>query len=146
MAICYIGIGSNLGDRRQAIRQAIKKINSLENTSVIRSSRIIETKPLGGPMPQPKFLNAAIKIKTTLTPLRLLKNLKSIEQDLGRRKSVRWGPRIIDLDILFYDHRIVNHKDLLIPHPRVFVRKFVLRPLLDLVVSNFGCAGGCSKK
>jgi 2-amino-4-hydroxy-6-hydroxymethyldihydropteridine diphosphokinase len=133
MVICYLGIGSNLGDRRKAIKHAIEKINLLKNTKVIKLSRMIETNPMGGPKTQPKFLNAAAKIRTGFTPLQLLKKLKVIECELGRVKRVRWGPRVIDLDILFYADKVVNRKELKIPHPRVFERKFVLVPLLEII-------------
>lgn len=133
MITCYIGIGSNLGDRQANIRKSVKKINSLKGTKIIKLSRIIETYPVGGPKKQRKFLNAALKIKTSLTPFNLLKNLKKIERELGRAKSLRWGPRTIDLDILFYSGRSVNTKSLLIPHPMIFQRDFVIRPLLEIL-------------
>lgn len=133
MVTSYLGIGSNLGNRLKNIELAVKKINSLKNTRILKLSRIIETKAVGGPSRQPKFLNAALKIKTNLTPAVLLKNLKKIEQELGRVKSVRWGPRMIDLDILFYGDRIVNNKNLQIPHPRIFEREFVIKPLLEII-------------
>jgi len=99
MAICYLGVGSNLGDRRKNIKLAVKRINALKNTSVLKESRIIETAPAGGPSDQPDFLNAALKIKTSIPPIKLLKELKKIENDLGRVKCARFGPRVIDLDI-----------------------------------------------
>lgn len=133
MVTCYLGIGSNLGDRRGNIRKSVKKINSLKGTKIIKLSRMIETNPVGGPKKQRKFLNAALKIETSLTPFNLLKNLKKIERELGRTKTVRWGPRTIDLDILFYSGSSVNTKSLLIPHPRVFQRDFVIRPLLEIL-------------
>ncbi len=133
MVICYLGIGSNLGDRRKNIKLAVKKINSLKGTTAIKLSGIIETKAVGGPRNQPKFFNAALKIKTGLSPLILLKNLKIIESELGRAKTVRWGPRAIDLDILFYGDKIVNRRQLKIPHPQVFEREFVLKPLREII-------------
>jgi len=133
MVVCYLGVGSNLGDRRKNIRLAIKKIDNLKTTKVIKSSGIIETRPMGGPSGQGKFLNAALKIRTGLSPSLLLKELKSIEKALGRKKAVRFGPRTIDLDILFYGDKIVNTKVLKIPHPRMFERDFVLRPLSEVV-------------
>jgi len=133
MAVCYLGLGSNLGDRRKNIRLAIKKINNLKTTKVIKSSRIIETRPMGGPSGQGNFLNAALKIRTGLSPSLLLKELKSIEKALARKKTVRFGPRTIDLDILFYGDKIVDTKVLKIPHPRMFERDFVLRPLSEVV-------------
>ena len=100
MVICYIGVGSNLGDRVKNIKSAIKEIGALKRTKVMKASKLIETKPVGGLKLQPKFLNAALKIKTSLFPVALLKNLKIIEKQLGRVKTVRNGPRTIDLDIL----------------------------------------------
>lgn len=132
MAICYLGIGSNLGDRRKNIKSAIKEINALKDTRVVKASKIIETDPVGGPKGQPKFLNAALKIATRLPPPALLKNLKKIEKGIGRKKTVRYGPRAIDLDILFYADKIINRKDLKVPHPKIFEREFVLKPLLEI--------------
>lgn len=133
MVTCYLGIGSNLGDRAKFIRLALTKIKTLKDTKVIKVSKIIETKAMGGPPDQGKFLNAALKIKTNLSALALLKNLKKIEKDLGRTKTVRYGPRTIDLDILFYTDKIINRKELKIPHPKVFERKFVIEPLLEIL-------------
>lgn len=133
MITCYLGVGSNLGDRRKNIKLAIKEINALKDTKVIRASRIIETKPVGGPVSQPKFLNGALKIATLIPPSPLLKKLKNIEKKLGRAKSVHNRPRTIDLDILFYGDRIINRKDLVIPHPRIFERDFVLGALSEII-------------
>lgn len=133
MEVCYIGIGSNLGNRRKNIRLALQKINQLRNTEVIKVSRIIETVAVGGPGGQAKFLNAALKIETNLSPLILLDKLKKIEKELGRVKTVRYGPRTIDLDILFYGDKIVNNKRLKIPHLKVFARDFVVRPLVEII-------------
>ena len=133
MVICYLGIGSNLGDRNRNIKEAIKKINLLKDTQVIKISKIIETKPVGGPPAQGNFLNAALKIQTRIPPLKLLKDLKKIEKGLGRTKSVKYGPRVIDLDILFYGERIINTKELTIPHPRLFARDFVIKPLSEVI-------------
>lgn len=133
MATVFLGIGSNLGARRRNIKLAIKKINSLEGTKTIKLSKIIETKAMGGPANQPKYLNAALKIETVLTPSLLLRGLKKIELELGRKKAVRWGPRIIDLDILFYADKVINTKTLKIPHPRICERDFVLKPLAEII-------------
>ncbi|TAM39980.1 2-amino-4-hydroxy-6-hydroxymethyldihydropteridine diphosphokinase, partial [bacterium] len=126
-------VGSNLGNRRKNIKLAIKKINALKGTFVLKESGIIESAPAGGPVGQPDFLNAALKIKTKLPPIKLLKELKKIEINLGRIKSVRFGPRIIDLDILLYGDRIIRSKSLTIPHPRLFARHFVTGPLLEVL-------------
>jgi len=133
MVICYLGIGSNLGNRNRNIKEAIKEINLLKNTQVIKISRIIETKPVGGPPTQGNFLNAALKMQTRIPPLKLLKDLKKIEKGLGRAKTVRYGPRAIDLDILFYGDRVINTKELKIPHPRLFARDFVIKPLSEVI-------------
>ena len=133
MVTCYLSMGSNLGDRRNNIKLAVKKINALKGTKVIKLSKIIETNPVGGPRVQGKFLNAVAKIKTNLSPLTLLKNLKNIEKELGRTKTVRWGPRVIDLDILLYANKIVKTKILTIPHPRMFERDFITKPLVEVI-------------
>ncbi|MBU1905641.1 MAG: 2-amino-4-hydroxy-6-hydroxymethyldihydropteridine diphosphokinase, partial [Candidatus Omnitrophica bacterium] len=92
-----------------------------------------ESSPIGGPLNQREFLNAALKIRTELGPLSLLKNLKIIERQIGRKRTVRFGPRPIDLDVLFYGERVLNNRKLTIPHPRIFERKFVTRPLLEIL-------------
>lgn len=133
MTICYLGIGSNLGDRRKNIKAAVKEINLLKNTKVIKASKLIETKPQGGPVNQNNFLNGALKIRTAFSPVLLLKQLKQIERKLGRKKAVRNGPRVIDLDILLYADRIINTKSLVVPHPRMFGRDFVITPLAEII-------------
>lgn len=133
MNICYLGIGSNLGNKQKNIAAAIDKVSKLKGTKVLRTSSLIKSKPAGGPAGQPAFLNAALKIKTNLPPSALLSKLKLIEKELGRKKTMRFGPRIIDLDILFYADRAINTKKLNVPHPRMFEREFVLRPLLEII-------------
>jgi len=133
MAICYLGLGSNLGNRKRNIQLAVKSINLLKNTCILKKSRIISSFPVGGPSGQSNYLNAALKIKTNLTPINLLKKLKKIETILGRFKSVRFAPRIIDLDILLYADKIIHSKKLTIPHPRMFERDFVINPLKEAI-------------
>ena len=133
MQTCFLGIGSNLGDRHKNIRLALEKISSLKNTKIVKLSKIIETDPVGGPSGQGKFLNAVVKIKTDLTPLKLLKQLQKIENEVGRRRTVRWGPRTIDLDILLFGDKVIERKELRVPHPRLMERDFVLKPLLSLI-------------
>jgi len=133
MATCYLGIGSNRGKRRENIHVALNKIKALKDTRVLKSSKIIESAPQGGPKNQGKFLNAVLKIDTTLSPLVLLRQLKKIEKGLGRTQTVRWGSRPIDLDILFYGDKIIKRKDLTIPHPRILERAFVVKPLLEVL-------------
>jgi len=132
MVICYLGVGSNLGKRKENIQKALDSLKSARGIKIEKISRVYQTKPVGGP-PQGKFLNAAIKIKTSLGAHSLLKILKKIEKDLGRKKSLRFGPRQIDLDILLYGERIIQTKNLVVPHPRMFQREFVLRPLREII-------------
>lgn len=133
MTLCYLGIGSNLGERSKNIKLAIQKINHLEDTQVIKASSIIETEAVGGPAGQGRFLNAVLKIRTALPVFSLLKKLKDIEKKLGRFRTVRFGPRTIDLDILLYGNKVIASKKLELPHPRMFERDFVIVPLLELL-------------
>lgn len=133
MVVCFLGLGSNLGNRRRNIQKALDYLRKIKGIKVEKVSRIYETEPQGGP-PQGKFLNLAIRIKTSLKPSILLSTLKNIEKKLGRTKTgVRYGPRTIDLDILFYGDKIINRKDLRVPHPKVFEREFVIKPLLEII-------------
>ena len=133
MVICYLGLGSNLGDRRRQIKLAIQKLKNLQNTKVLKVSRLYATLPVGGPAGQGKFLNGVLKIKTAIPPLALLKKIQQIEKELGRTREVRWGPRTIDLDILFYGNQVIQHQNLRIPHPEIFKRPFVTQPLLEVL-------------
>ena len=132
MVICYLGIGSNLGDRRKNIRKALQVLKNTKGIRVEKISKIYETEPLGGPA-QRKFLNGVVKIRTWLSPFQLLKALKKIEKNLGRKRTIRFGPRTIDLDILFYGAKVMNTQKLKIPHPRCLERKFVLEPLMEIM-------------
>ena len=132
MAIVFLGIGSNMGDRQANIEKALGLLRENEDIEILGVSSWIETKPEGGP-PQGDFLNGAVKIKTALLPLDLLSQLKIIERRLGRTKRGENGPRPIDLDILFYDDVvIVEGKNLTLPHPRIAERLFVLQPLAEI--------------
>ena len=134
MSICYLGIGSNLGDRLKNIDSALERISRLEETKVLKVSKIIHTKPVGGPGGQGDYLNSVVKITTSLKPLVLLKRLQNIEIALGRPKEhVRFGERPIDLDILFYADKIIDTKELSVPHARIFEREFVVKPLLEIL-------------
>lgn len=130
MARVYLGIGSNLENRRENIEKAVALLK-VSKIKLRKISKIIETEPVGGSK-QGKFLNAVLEADTHLRPHRLLETLKNIERQLGRKKSVRFGPRTIDLDILLYGKAIINDKDLIIPHPRMFEREFVLKPLKQI--------------
>jgi 2-amino-4-hydroxy-6-hydroxymethyldihydropteridine diphosphokinase len=131
MVICYIAIGSNLGDRRSYIDRAIGELRAADGIEVKRVSSIYETEPVCK-MPQGKFLNGVIEIETSLKPRELLNELAAIEKMLGRTRPMREAPRTIDLDILYYGDEKVNEKDLVIPHPRIGEREFVLRGLREL--------------
>ncbi|MDD5561862.1 MAG: 2-amino-4-hydroxy-6-hydroxymethyldihydropteridine diphosphokinase [Candidatus Omnitrophica bacterium] len=133
MPVCYLGLGSNLGKRKKNIESAVKKIGALKGTRLLKKSRIMESLPVGGPKGQRNFLNAALKINTRLSELDLLRSLKEIESQLGREKSVRFGPRVIDLDILLYADKVKKSKALTIPHPRMFKRDFVTKPLMEVL-------------
>jgi 2-amino-4-hydroxy-6-hydroxymethyldihydropteridine diphosphokinase len=129
-AAVFLGLGSNMGDRRDNLRRAIDALNASAVT-VIKTASIIETVPVGGP-PQGLFLNTVVKVETALTPRALLKTIHRIEADLGRVRTVPNGPRPIDIDILLYGDIQVNEPDLIIPHPRMHQRPFVLVPLQEL--------------
>lgn len=131
MPLCYLGIGSNLGNRRDNIKMAIALLKRSYGISVKRISRIIQTKPVGY-LKQPEFLNGVIKIQTELKPRGLLKSLKGIEDQMGRKKTIRFGPRIIDLDILLYGDKKIKQKYLIIPHPQLKSREFVLKSLSEI--------------
>jgi pantoate--beta-alanine ligase len=135
MTKCYIGVGSNLGNRKENIRRALELLKQ-SKIKVKKVSTIIETDPVGGP-PQGKFLNAVLEISTNLKPRDLLETLKNIEEKLGRKRSVRFGPRTMDLDILLYDGKSIKQKDLVVPHPRMHQRDFVLRPLKEIAPQMF---------
>lgn len=129
MSIVYIALGTNLGDRLTNLRSAIESLPS--DLRVIRESTIYETPPWGF-TEQPAFLNMVIEAETSLEPRALLSYLKKQENELGRIESFRFGPRQIDLDILFYDDLVVEEESLQIPHPRLHERAFVLVPLVDI--------------
>ncbi|MFH2137059.1 MAG: 2-amino-4-hydroxy-6-hydroxymethyldihydropteridine diphosphokinase [Candidatus Omnitrophota bacterium] len=128
----YLGIGSNLGDRKSNIELALSLLCGEKDVRILGISSLYETEPVGGP-DQGMFLNGAVCILTDLHPNKLLKVLKAIESDMGRKlNSLKWSPRIIDLDILFYGDLIYKCRDLKIPHPLMHKRKFVLMPMADL--------------
>jgi len=129
MARAYIGIGSNLGDRQANVERAVELLGAAPGVRVVEVSPFIETEPVGGPEGQPKFLNGAAVLETTLEPLALLDALQSIERELGRRRAEIWEPRIIDLDLLLYEDRVLATWRLHVPHPRLRERRFVLEPL-----------------
>ncbi|UCD54802.1 MAG: 2-amino-4-hydroxy-6-hydroxymethyldihydropteridine diphosphokinase [Candidatus Omnitrophota bacterium] len=129
----YIGIGSNLGDRKANVERAIELVKLIKGVEIERVSSVYETEPVGGP-PQGKFLNGVLKIKAGINPFKLLGELRRIEKHLGRKRGIKNGPRVIDLDILLFGRKNINTKSLKIPHPRMHKREFVLRGLRELAL------------
>ena len=128
----FIGIGSNVGDRTSFCRRAVAELAGTDGIDVIGTSSLYETTPLGGP-PQRSFVNLVVELATALEARRLLEVCKAIEQRLGRGDGdIRWGPRVVDLDILTFDAEKISEPDLEIPHPRMTQRRFVLVPLFEL--------------
>jgi 2-amino-4-hydroxy-6-hydroxymethyldihydropteridine diphosphokinase len=129
MPLVYLGLGSNIGDKEDYINKALSLLS--EFTTVKRVSHLYLTEPVGNAK-QDWFLNCAIEIETEAEPKKLLSCIKTVEHTLGRTKTLRNGPRCIDIDILFYEDCIIKTKTLVIPHPSMQERLFVLRPLMDL--------------
>ncbi len=131
--IAYIGLGSNIGDRRKTFDAALLTLDRADGISVEAVSRYIETEPIGQP-DQDRFLNAAVKLEVDITARRLLKLCQSIEEQHGRQRSedIVWGPRTLDLDILLFGSLICDEHDLIVPHPHLPTRRFVLGPLAEI--------------
>ncbi len=134
-AVIFLGLGSNVGDREKNLHAAVDLLKE-NQVRIIRLSTIIETSPVGG-VPQGDFLNAVLKAETDLNPEELLALCQSIEKKLGRIKTVRNGPRTIDLDILYYAQEKIVTPELIIPHPRIQERDFVLIPLKEIAPDLF---------
>lgn len=130
MATVYIGIGSNVGDRKANCIRAVDLMKE-SGMTVSRESSFYETEPWGV-KEQPMFINMAVTAETDLSAQAVLSSLKRIEEKMGRQESVRWGPRCIDLDILFYDDEVISESNLRIPHPLLQEREFVLLPLCEI--------------
>lgn len=130
MTIAYLGLGSNLGDRLGHLRRAVVLLRE-RDVRVLRSSRVYETEPVGGP-DQPDYLNAVLEVDTDGTARELLEACLGVEAALGRERAERWGPRVIDVDLLTFDGETIDQPDLQVPHPRMHERAFVLIPLLEL--------------
>lgn len=128
----WIGLGSNVGDRVAFVRGGVEALKKVDGIEVRAVSSLYETSPWGGP-PQRSFVNAVVRIVTVLDARKLMETCKSIEADMGRDASeIRWGPRVIDLDILLYGEEKISEPDLEIPHPHMAERRFVLVPLLEI--------------
>jgi 2-amino-4-hydroxy-6-hydroxymethyldihydropteridine diphosphokinase len=126
----YLALGANLGDRLATLQRAVELLAERDGIAVVRSSQVYETDPVGPP--QPNYLNAVIEIETTLEPRDVLAAANAVEDELGRVREERWGPRTVDVDVLTYDEREVHEPDLEIPHPRMHERAFVVVPLGEL--------------
>jgi 2-amino-4-hydroxy-6-hydroxymethyldihydropteridine diphosphokinase len=133
VAHAFVGLGSNLGDREATLRAAVGRMRGLAGTKVKRVSSFRDTEPVGY-LDQPRFLNGAVELETTLAPRALLDALLALERDLGRDRSASppHGPRTLDLDLLLYDQEVLDEPGLAVPHPRLHERLFVLEPLAEL--------------
>jgi 2-amino-4-hydroxy-6-hydroxymethyldihydropteridine diphosphokinase len=132
VARAYVGLGANLGDREGAIRRALQLIAAAPGVDVVATSSLSETDPVGY-LDQPRFVNAAAAVETSLGPRELLDVLLGIERELGRTRSgPRFGPRTIDLDVLLFGDEVVDEPGLSVPHPRLHERRFALEPLAEL--------------
>ena len=127
----YLGLGSNLGDRLAALQRAVDLLGAEADIELIRCSRVWETVPVGGPE-QPDYLNIVVRAEVGSAPLGLLAACQRVEAALGRVRGVRWGPRTIDIDVLMIDARAIDEPGLVVPHPRMHERAFVLMPLLEI--------------
>lgn len=135
MARVHLALGANLGDRAAALDEAVRRIAALPSTQVRARSTTHETPallPPDDPTPQPDYLNAVVLVETALEPRALFDAVKRIERELGRAPATRWAPRVIDIDLVLWGERVVDDGDLVIPHPRMHERRFVLEPLSEL--------------
>lgn len=131
----YIALGANLGDREATLKEAINLLDEHPRITVLRCSNMYETDPVGY-ADQPDFVNMAIALQTTLAPEALLDVMLQTEQVLGRERIIRWGPRTVDLDLLWVEGHQLSTAHLILPHPRMFERAFVLVPLADIIPSG----------
>ncbi|MFH1707172.1 MAG: 2-amino-4-hydroxy-6-hydroxymethyldihydropteridine diphosphokinase [Planctomycetota bacterium] len=129
--IAYLGLGSNLGDRPDNIRRAVELLNGREGLKVRRVAEIFASEPVAF-MPQDEYLNTVAEVETLLEPEDLLRATQAVERELGRDTKADWGPRTIDIDILFYGDAVIVSTDLVVPHPLVCERIFVLKPMVEL--------------
>ncbi|PHK48851.1 2-amino-4-hydroxy-6-hydroxymethyldihydropteridine diphosphokinase [Staphylococcus edaphicus] len=134
MIYAYLGLGSNVGERMTQLEEAVSILNHKAGIEVTQTSPIYETEPVGY-LDQPRFLNQCIEVHTSLNPHELLKACLDTEQQLHRVRDIRWGPRTIDVDILLYGEHTINETDLVVPHPRMKERAFVLIPLNDIAAN-----------
>jgi 2-amino-4-hydroxy-6-hydroxymethyldihydropteridine diphosphokinase len=129
--MAYVGLGANLGDPRRQLQKALARLSATEEIELIKVSSFYLNPPMGPP-DQPWYINAVAQIRTRLTPEELLRVLHRVEQEMGRFRQERWGPRLIDLDLLLYDGEILSGPDLRLPHPEMQHRSFVMVPLVEI--------------
>ncbi|MCG7340189.1 2-amino-4-hydroxy-6-hydroxymethyldihydropteridine diphosphokinase [Staphylococcus sp. ACRSN] len=134
MLNAYLGLGSNIGDREAQLNEAIRILNNSNGVEVTNTSPIYETEPVGY-VDQPQFLNLCLEVQTSLTAQDLLKLCMETEQQLHRVRDIHWGPRTLDIDILLYGNQIIDDSNLIVPHPRMIERAFVLIPLNDIATN-----------
>ena len=127
----YLSLGSNIGNRQEYIESAIELVGKTEGIKILKKSRLYETSPVGY-VEQDLFLNAVIKIETDFSEREILKIINKIENELDRKREIRWGPRTIDIDILIFSDKKINETDLIIPHKEMLNRLFVLVPLIEI--------------
>ncbi len=137
----YLSLGSNLGDRLYYLNEAIRGLNEHTKIKICKESSIYETEPWGL-ADQPVYWNMALEIETDLEPLNLLQACQQVENDLGRKRMIRWGPRTVDIDILLYDNVVSSLVELVLPHPRLEDREFVLVPLREIAPMLILPSGG----
>jgi 2-amino-4-hydroxy-6-hydroxymethyldihydropteridine diphosphokinase len=128
----YLGLGSNLGERGGNLRKALSVLDETDGITLRSASSCYETEPVGPVTGQDDFYNAAVEIETTLNPQELLTRIKSVERELGRVSGERWGPRVIDIDILLWNNDVLQEEGLTVPHPEMTTRAFVLTPLAEI--------------
>ena len=131
MPRAFVGLGANLGDREETLQRAVALLAAAEGVEVLAVSELRETDPVGV-VDQPRFLNGAAEVETTVSARELLDTLLAIERSLGRERVERWGPRTVDLDLLLYGDEIIDEPGLRIPHPHLHERRFALEPLAEL--------------
>jgi 2-amino-4-hydroxy-6-hydroxymethyldihydropteridine diphosphokinase len=136
MPIAYAGLGSNIGDKAENILRALDTLSQFDGIKVTKVSSFYETEPVGYE-DQDWFINAVAQIETIFSPEELLNTFKKVEQIMGRKNTIRWGPREIDLDLLMYDQLCLESPGLVIPHPRLHERSFVLVPLAEIAPDLF---------
>jgi 2-amino-4-hydroxy-6-hydroxymethyldihydropteridine diphosphokinase len=130
--VAYIALGSNLGNRQHTLRCALERLSALPDLRITRVSSFLENPAVGGPADSPPFLNAAAQLHTQLNAHELLDQLLKVEQSLGRHRREKWGPRTIDLDLLLFDNQVIHDTGLVVPHPLMHQRQFVLQPLAEI--------------